>query len=150
VYADADECVFVLVKSRARYPGWQVQAIEGWHAAENDAFRWTAKRFALDVTSPGPVREFALRFWVPEAALVSGPVRLSCTIAGHPAGTITCDSPIPLEFRGCFTGAEFRFRLDFTVESRFQPLGETRDLGIRVPLLEASHRHTERLPFRVS
>jgi hypothetical protein len=142
--------MFVLVKSRTRHPGLHVRVVEGWHPAENDAFRWTAKQFALEVTSTERVYEFALRFFVPDAVFVSGPVRISCAISGQPAGAITCDSADALEFRGRFPYEANTFKLDFTVESDFRPEGDTRELGICVPLLDASKRHTQRIPFRIS
>ena len=150
VHAEADERAFVVMKSRTRHPHLHVRLLEGWHTAENDAFRWTAKQFALEVTLPERAYEFALRFSVPDAVYGSGPVRVSCAIAGQPAGAITCESPDTLEFRGRFPFEAITFRLDFTVENNFQPAGDARELGICVPLLEASQRHTQRIPFRVS
>lgn len=150
VHPEADERMFVLVKSRTRHPGLHVRVVEGWHPAENDAFRWTAKQFALEVTSTERAYEFALRFFVPDAVFVSGPVRISCAISGQPAGAITCDSADALEFRGRFPYEANTFRLDFTVESDFRPAGDTRELGICVPLLDPSQRHTQRIPFRIS
>ena len=145
-----DERVYVLAKSRTRHPGIHVRLLDGWHAAENDAFRWTAKRFALEVTVPDRVQEFALRFSVPAAVCESGPLHLTCAIGGQPVGEITCDSPNTLEFRGRFPSEAITYRLDFAVESSFQPAGDSRELGICVPLLDASQRHLNRIPFRIS
>ena len=148
VHAEADERLFVIVKSRTRHPGLHLRLLEGWHATEHDSFRWTAKRFSMEVTLPERAHEFALRFTVTEA--MCGAVRVSCAISGQPAGSITCESPATLEFRGRFPFEAITHRLDFTVESKFQPPGDTRELGICVPLLDASQRHTERIPFRIS
>jgi len=154
IHAAADERLFVIVKSRTRHPGLYLRLLEGLHAVEHgteqDAFRWTAKRFAMEVTLPERAHEFALRFSVTDAMCEAGAVRVSCAISGQPAGTITCESPNTLEFRGRFPFEAITHRLDFTVESGFQPPGDTRELGICVPLLDASQRHTERIPFRIS
>jgi hypothetical protein len=150
VSASADERIFVAAKSRTRHPGLHVRALGGWHAPEGEAFRWTARRFALEVTLPEPASEFALRFFIPESVVASGPVRIACEIGGEAAGSIACDHPDSLEFRGRFTSAGITHRLEFTVDSRFQPPGDARELGICVPLLHASHRNTERIPFRIS
>jgi tRNA (mo5U34)-methyltransferase len=154
VHAEADERLFVILKSRTRHPGLHLRTLAGWHAtegaSEQDAFRWTAKRFAIEVTLPERAYEFALRFSVTEAMCEAGPVRVSCAISGHAAGSITCESPDTLEFRGRFPFEAITYRLDFTVESKFQPPGDTRELGICVPLLDASQRQTERIPFRIS
>ena len=150
VHAEADERLFVIVKSRTRHPGLHLRLLEGWHATEDDAFRWTAKRFSMEVTLPERAYEFALRFSVTESMSGAGAVRISCAISGQPAGSITCESPDTLEFRGRFPFEAITHRLDFTVESKFQPPGDTRELGICVPLLDASQRHTERISFRIS
>jgi hypothetical protein len=150
VRAEADERAFVLVKSRTRNPGLHVRPLEGWHAIENDGFRWTAKRFSLEAVVPEPASEFALRFSLPEAVVAPGPVRILCAISGNAAGTITCESTGTLEFRGRFPFEATTYQLEFVVESRFRPEGDVRDLGICVPLLDAAQRHTQRIPFRVS
>jgi tRNA (mo5U34)-methyltransferase len=150
VRPDADERALVLAKSRLRHPGLHARTAEGWHAVEDGAFRWTTRRFALEVTLPDPAREFALRISVPEAAVQSGPVRVACTIAGMPAGTLTCASGGALEFRGRFPSAAVSHRLEFTVESGFTPPGDARELGVCVPLLDPRERHLQRIPFRIS
>ena len=146
----ADERIFVLARSRTRHPALHLRALDGWHGIENDVLRWTARRFALEVTLPEPAREFALRFFAPGAALAAGPLRVSCRIGGLPVGSITCDRTDDLEFRGRFPSPEIKQRLEFLVESNFHPPGDSRDLGICVPLLDASHRNTQRIPFRIS
>jgi hypothetical protein len=150
VHAEADERVFIVAKSRTRHSGLQVRHLEGWHDLEDESFCWTAKHFALQVTLPEPASEFALRFSIPPAVSRSGLVRISCAVSGHRAGAITCDSPGTLEFRGRFPFEALTVRLDFTVESNFQPAGDTRELGICIPLLDASQRNTQRIPFRIS
>jgi len=148
--ANADERAYVIVKSRTRHPGIHVRPLSGWHPIENDTFRWTTKQFALEVTLPERAFEFALRFAVPQVALASGPVRISCFASGQQAGAITCESPEPLEFRGRFPSEATTVRLDFTVESQFRPAGDARELGICVPLLDPRQQSTQRIPFRVS
>jgi tRNA (mo5U34)-methyltransferase len=150
MHADADERAYIIVKSRTRHPGIHVRLLDGWHPIENDAFRWTTKQFALEVTLPEPAFEFALRFAVPQVALASGPIRISCLASGQQAGAITCESPEPLEFRGRFPSEATTARLDFTVESQFRPAGDARELGICVPLLDPRQQSTQRIPFRVS
>ena len=70
VHPEADERMFVLLKSRLRHPDLLVGALHGWYAPENDEWRWTAKSFALEVVPPadGTPSEFALRFQVPAVA----------------------------------------------------------------------------------
>jgi tRNA (mo5U34)-methyltransferase len=144
VRASADERVFVVAKSRTRHPGMHVRTLDGWYQAEEGGYRWTARRFGLEVTLAEAAREFALRFFVPEAMVASGVVRVSCRIDGLAAGAITCHRADGMEFRGRFPSREITQRLEFTVESGYRAEGDARELGICVPVVSG------RVPFRVS
>jgi tRNA (mo5U34)-methyltransferase len=158
VDSHADERIFLLLKSRFRYPELEAWPLAGWHAVENDSWRWTAKRFRLGVLLP--VHEhaawFALRFVLPEIVFeqAPGPVSMTCRIGEQPCGSIRCDGPGSVEFRGSFPeglapGA--RCELEFEVASEFRASGsDERDLGVIVPLLDADQRATRRIPFRVA
>jgi SAM-dependent methyltransferase len=155
IRGDADERMFVLLKSVPRHPELQVRPLYGWYAVENDEWRWTAKNFGLEVVLPeqGSLSEFALQIDVPAALLCTDPVRLTCTIDEKPAGAITCRRPELVEFRGRFPkpAAARVLRLDFSVESSYSPgAGDLRDLGVVIPLAESSPGNPQRIPFRVS
>ena len=156
VQPQADERMFVLLKSRPRHPDLLVRALHGWYAPENDAWRWTAKTFAVEVVpaAEGALSEFALRFQVPGQLLeAQDQVRVTCTIEGCPAGAITCTKPETLEFRGRFPNLSARraLQLDFQVESSYSPAAaDVRELGVIVPLFEKSPGNPHRIPFRVS
>jgi len=153
VRAEADERMFVLLRSRTRSPELWVRPLAGWHAVET-GWRWTARRFALEVVLPAgqTTSEFALRFTIPEVVLAAGsPVRLSCHHAGMPLGGIACDAAETIEFRGRFprdTAPGAILRLDFSVESAYAPPGDARELGVIVPV--ADSRNTHGIPFRIS
>ncbi len=146
---EGDERVFIVAKSWTRHPGMHVRLLHGWHPVEDGVFRWTAKRFAMEVSLPIQAREFRLAFSVPKAAIASGPVRLSCSVGGQPAGSVVCESTKTMEFRGKFPFEATVFRMDFTVESNFQPPGDSRDLGVCIPLNDPSETQTERMPLRI-
>ena len=150
VAAAADERALVLIKSRTRHPGLHIRVLEGWYPAEQNTFRWTAKHFSLEAILPKRSYEFALRFFVTDAMCNSGPIRVSCAISGQPSGVITCVSPDSQEFRGRFPFEALSYRLDFTVESMFQPPCDTRELGVCVPLPDVSQQHIQPIPFRIS
>ena len=61
VRVDADERMYLLLKSRVRFPDLEVQPLRGWFEVEEDSGRWTAKQFSLEVTLPKetPLSEFA-------------------------------------------------------------------------------------------
>jgi hypothetical protein len=151
-----DERMFVLMRSHVRHPDFYVQLGEGWYEIEEDRWRWTAKAFSLIVALP-PERtlsDFALRITVPEILVArGGRVEVSCLVQDQPAGSVTCDAPETIEFRGTFPfsappGA--LLTLNFFVKSSFLPENDRRNLGIIIPLLSAESRGTSRIPFRVS
>ena len=153
---DADQRILLLLRSRHRYPELHVRPLDGWHAIEQDAWRWTAKRSSLEVILPVSARsrEFALKFIVPEAvAAMSQPLKLTCSSAGEYAGSITCESAGTVEFRGLFPEAALAkpaITLDFEVVHSLAQTDDPRDLGVLVPLLDPLHESTQRLPFRIS
>lgn len=155
VRVDADERMFILLKSRLRHPELLVRPVYGWFEPESNAWRWTARRFGLDVVLPADSAssEFALGIEIPGAVLgVSERVRVACNIDGAPAGAVTCTRPGAAELRGRLPSlsAGRTIRLDFIVESDYSPAGmDTRDLGVIVPLLDESQGNQYRLPFRI-
>ena len=101
--------------------------LTGWHAPESDAYRWTARSFGLEVTLAEPAREFALRFFVPDAVIDAGAVRVACHIDGVAAGAITCDRAGTMEFRGRFPDRELTQRLE---DLSHRPIEFHDDVGI--------------------
>ncbi len=85
-----DERVFCLLKSRAFEPVRRSQLLHGWHALENDAWRWTRRRFSVAVESSGTL---TLKCTVPAAA--RSPIRL--TGAGQ-----VVEFPSPGDYQTCF------------------------------------------------
>lgn len=157
VRPEADERLFLLLKSRTRFPELQVWPLEGWHGPEQDGWRWTAKRFLLGVSLPRTARtvEFALRFNVPDVVIESSrPITITCLIEGRAAGSITCDKPGTLEFRGRFpegtVGRDAALTLEFLVRSSFVAAADQRELGVIIPVGESSATGSHRIPFRIS
>jgi tRNA (mo5U34)-methyltransferase len=87
--AQRDERVFCLLRSRAFTPPPVTQLIDGWHALENGAWRWTARRFALTV-APGAQR-LSLRVTVPPNLEL--PLTLTANAAGAVIATHTLTHP---------------------------------------------------------
>jgi len=156
IHPEADERMFVLLKSRVRYPELQVRPLDGWYEPEQDSWRWTAKRFSLEVVLPleQPVMGFSLSINVPEGvAEDTQSITVSCSIRGERVGSATYEAPGPVEFTGKFppfAAHEPILRLEFCVNSSFGvPSGDLRELGICVPLLDFTQKNTHRIPFRV-
>ena len=143
----ADERIFVLLKSKRLHPEFYVRPLDGIYPVEESGWRWTAKQFHLEVTVARdlPPSEFALRFVVPAAVLQAGaPVMVTCSIGGHPAGSLSIEEADEFEFRGKFPPAfNSPLRLDFSVESQFQSENDRRELGVILP-------GEGGIPFRIS
>ena len=68
-----DERVFCLLRSRAFAPLSRTQLLHGWHHLENNAWRWTERRFSIHAQRWGSL---TLRCTLPESLPV--PVNLTC------------------------------------------------------------------------
>jgi SAM-dependent methyltransferase len=97
--APQDLRVFCLLRSRA-FPGEPcTQLVDGWHALENGAWRWTARRFSLAVAGGG--QRLGLKVTVP--ANLELPLTLTARVAGtaiashtlSDAGNFECAQQVP-------------------------------------------------------
>ncbi len=152
---EADERMFLLLKSRIRYPEMHISLLEGWHPVESAGWRWTAKAFSFRVVLPKGrrVKEFALAFTIPEAVLAAGgDVTLSCEVNGASAGAASYSDPGTHTFRGVFpegTGEEATIR--FLAQHGFAPpAGDERDLGVMISFADELAGGRSGLPFRIS
>jgi len=141
---NADERMFVLVKSRAHFPGLEVRLEDGWHAIEG-SYRWTHKRFSLGIVLPleKPFTGFSLDLFIAPALVASRqPLTVSCRIRDQVVGRSQYSESGPVDFSGHlppFALHEPVLKLDFTVESEYSPAaGDARELGICVPIEPAT------------
>ena len=79
--AQRDERVFCLLRSRAFPLERRTQLLAGWHKLENDAWRWTQRRFSIAVEEPGKV---TLRVSVPN--VLELPLSMLANANGKPLG----------------------------------------------------------------
>ncbi|HXB68687.1 MAG TPA: methyltransferase domain-containing protein [Candidatus Acidoferrales bacterium] len=94
-----DQRAICLLRSRVRPTAERSQLLAGWHKMENDAWRWTERRFSISLAAPARV---ALRCTVPAA--ITWPVMLSAAgvtktlpMAGDYDFAVTADRGV-LEF----------------------------------------------------
>ena len=79
---DRDERAFCLLESRtcARY---SVRLLEGWYALEENSYRWTERRFSIEIRRPALLKPSMLRF---NFRLVgAGPVTMAAAVNGEAA-----------------------------------------------------------------
>jgi SAM-dependent methyltransferase len=148
VDAEADERIFLLLRSRIRFPSMHFRLLDGWHAVEGGRWRWTQKRFSFEASLPEDEtpREFALKISVPEAVLEAHGVTLFCEINGRAIGSNSFHTPGTHEYRGSLDGFDTSEPLlfQFLVKHDFSPEGDRRSLGV---IVETAG---DTLPFRIS
>lgn len=148
---DADERMFLLLKSRIRYPEMHIRLLDGWHQKEEGGWRWTAKAFSFEVRLPKYRRskEFALAFSLPEGA---GEAALSCEVDGEPNSESRFAEPGSHTFRGTFPDPDAKsVTVSFHVRHGLKPTDkDTRDLGVMINFADELAGGRSGLPFRVS
>ncbi len=153
VDAEADERMFLLLKSRVRYPDLGVRLLDGWHEIEEDGWRWTGREFSFELLLPRErkVKEFALALAVPEAVVAAGGVRVSCEMDGKPAGQVEYRQAGRQTFRGALAGDARKVVVRFRVEHAYRPAGDdSRELGVRVSFADEQAGGRSGLPLRLS
>ncbi len=86
---DRDQRAFCMIRSKMADPWMGVDLDGGWHALENESWRWTARVFTVRTKrDAGGTRELRFRFTTPV-----GPVRLHATVDGVPLPVCTYDTP---------------------------------------------------------
>jgi hypothetical protein len=124
-------------------PEAEPQLISGFHAIEQNSWRWTAGRFAVMLPPAGRTTEarLRLRLSVPEAVLrQTHSVTLTAALNSSKLASQTWTEPGEHTFEALLPAAALGpdpFTVDFTLD-RFLPAGkvETRELGIIVSSVE--------------
>lgn len=134
---DRDERAFCLLESR-HCPRYSLQFLEGWYPLEQNSFRWTERRFAIQIKRPLLYNPAALRFTF--RLTFPGPMTISAAVNGIPVPPETFAG----EGEHHFTIALPRnaldvspMRVDFTADKCASPgTLDERELALLVPFWE--------------
>jgi tRNA (mo5U34)-methyltransferase len=148
---DRDERAFCLLESRI-CPRYLVKLLEGWHPLEQNSFRWTERRFSIQLKRPPSVKSFTLRFSF--RLTFPGPVKVSAAVNGIdvPPDTFTTEGDhsyiieLPVAARGVSP-----LRIDFVVDESL-PAGspDERELALLVAFWKPGLEHADpTLPFEL-
>lgn len=145
IAADRDERMILLLQSRVYYPDLRVLPGKGWLSSEGEMWRWTEKRFSVQIILPleRNLISFTLPVFIPDQIIGEG-IRMEANVRGSSCGILVCNGPGLLNFKGklpVFSLHEPVLRIDFEVFSSYR--GDGRDLGVCVPLLDGE------IPFTV-
>jgi tRNA (mo5U34)-methyltransferase len=136
---DRDERAFCMLRSKLADPWLEVDLDGGWHAMENESWRWTERVFSVRMTvaPPADTATLRFRFTLPEAILnATGPIRLHATVGTERlpaceydfAGEHTYEQKIP-RFAANNEAVSVRFELD---KACGPTLLDRRELGLQV------------------
>ena len=118
-----DQRAICLLRSRSHPPAERSQLLAGWHKVENNAWRWTERRFSIWLAAPAKVR---LRCTVPDS--IQCPIVLS-------GGGATKMFPVPGDYD--FALSAGRGVLEFEIDRAQAPVAQDqRERGIVVHAVE--------------
>jgi 2-polyprenyl-3-methyl-5-hydroxy-6-metoxy-1,4-benzoquinol methylase len=137
--ADRDQRAYCMIRSKLADPWLDADLDGGWHAMEDDSWRWTERVFAVWLAWGADVGSHTLRFrfTLPDEIVKKlGPVRLQAAVNGAclagceygSPGEHTYTQPIP---SAALTGerVSIRFELD---KALGPPESDGRELGVQV------------------
>jgi SAM-dependent methyltransferase len=128
--AEPDRRVFCLLRSRAFPELRRTQLLAGWHKLENQAWRWTARRFSIALEEAGTV---TLRLTAPD--FLPAPVALAAAANGVPILRRVFPHPGDHDFTFQAEAGTVEFELDKALEPTAQ---DGRERGIIVRAVEVS------------
>ena len=134
----ADERMFMFLRSRLLSAPARVTLLTGWTDPVEQKWAWTEKEFSFEVSVEEPRRppSFQLGFIVPESIANASPVTVHCSVDGQHAGTEVYEGAGDKTFeKGLPSGVDHKKPMvfQFSIEHRFDPRPDPRDLGIIMP-----------------
>lgn len=137
VSSKGDVRAYLLAESRVAALTSQLRLEKGWHYIENDAWRWTAKRFSAELHLSAALAPATVRFLfhLPQEAVARRPdVVLSATVNGKPLAATAFSTPGEHEYAGVVPSLDAgKVRIDFELDHALAPSPEDeRELGVLV------------------
>ena len=129
-HGDRDQRAYCMIRSKLADPWLDADLDSGWHAMENDSWRWTERIFAVRLTRPAS-ENAVLRFRFTSL----GPVRIQAIVDGallppsefSSPGEHTYAQPIP---SAAAKGDHLSIR--FELDQALRPPADGRELGVQV------------------
>ena len=149
---DADERMYLFLRSEHRSVDAMVQLLDGWTEPVKQQWSWTLKRFNIRVQLKSKERPagFSLGFTIPAKIVQASPLNFSARVNGSECGqqTYTTDGYQVFEAKipenvDHTKPMVFQFRAEHDAD--FLP--DDRDLGVIIPLTGAVEGIGQRIPF---
>jgi tRNA (mo5U34)-methyltransferase len=127
--ATGDARAYCLIESRMPPVPQGIQLLDGWHAIEHGAWRWTERRFSFAIDEPVEGRTVRLRFYLAPAVFAG---RASVMLRGGDSPPRTYTMPGEHVYE-CPAASRVHFELDTAIgPTREDP----RELGLQVQFAE--------------
>ena len=145
---DRDERAFCLIESRV-CPRYSVKLLEGWHPLEQSSYRWTERRFSVELRRPA---SFTLHFNF--KLMFPGPATVSAAVNGIEVAPATFisegDQSYRIELPRAVRGVS-PIRIDFAVDKCLPAGGlDTRELALLVAFWKPGLENADPiLPFEL-
>jgi hypothetical protein len=132
---DRDQRAFCMIRSKLADPWLDADLDGGWHAMENDSWRWTERVFPVRLKPTVSAPTLRFRFTIPDELIRSiGPVQIQATVNGSSlpvceyvsSGEHTFTQPI-----SPFTSDPGSVRFELSQALRPSP-ADRRELGVQV------------------
>jgi tRNA (mo5U34)-methyltransferase len=124
-----DARAFCLIESRMPQAPAGIRLLDGWHAMEFGAWRWTERRFSFAIDDPVEGRTLRLRFYLAPVVFAA---RASVTLRGGGASPRMYTTPGEHVYE-CPAAARIHFELDTAIGPTREDL---RELGLQVQFSE--------------
>jgi hypothetical protein len=149
---DKDGRMFMFLESQRLSIPAEVKLLDGWTEVTEFNSAWTLKEFSIEarVLDNSKPSRFFLGFSLMREMVADTPVTMFCTVNGvqmkpqtfKQSGEHFFESLIPDEIGNTDT-----LCFEFTVDHRYKPETDPRDLGVIVPFTRAIHGISENLTF---
>jgi tRNA (mo5U34)-methyltransferase len=135
---EADERMFLFLRSRLRSAPAKLALSNGWWPIEAEAWCWVNRNFTIDLSllESDSTPEFELRFIIHNPAALPLPVEVACSANGINLGTKIYGTLGEQVYRARLPETIDRTKevsLQFTVAHNFEFDSDARDLGIIIP-----------------
>jgi SAM-dependent methyltransferase len=136
-----DARAYIVAKSRLSGRPVDFRLVDGWHHLENERWRWTARKFSVEMEAP--VKESAtlqFAFHLPDPVIAQHvAVTLNARVSGEALPPITYTSAGAQSYSARLNSAAGLVRVDFELDHAIGPIpADPRELGLQVDFSGAS------------
>jgi len=130
-----DARAYIIAKSRISGRPSGFRLLDGWHHLENERWRWTARKFSVEIDVPASEATLQFAFYVPDPVIAQHKsVTLTARVAGQALASIGYDSAGEQSYTARLQSmAAGPMRVEFELDRALGPAAkDPRELGVQV------------------